>query len=188
MLPNLSALRLLALAAALALSAAAGAWVEHQRAEARVQNLLAEQAKRDAQSADMLAAAERANTLRLQAAQAAADAAIIEAQTRAAAATKRLESTRALLTAATRADRACLSADALRVLNRPPGAPAGTGLRLPTPTGSAVAAAAQPASDPARPAAASERAVADWIAQAQALYATCTARVDAIRSWAQAQP
>lgn len=173
--------------AALLLSAYGGWAAQGWRADARVQSLMAAQRERDAQAATLLAAAERANTARLQAAADAADAAVLEAQTRAAAATHQLESTRALLTAATRADRACLSADAVRLLNHPASSPAaGSGLRLPALAGGLAGPAATTPPDQSRPsAAASERAISGWIAQAQAMYATCSARIDAIAAWQQ---
>jgi len=179
----LPTLRIAAAAAALAAAFAAGWWVAHQKAEARVQSLLAVQAQRDRQAAELLADAERRNTQRLQAALTAADAAVALAQSREATARQTLETTRAELIRVTSASRACLSAAAVRVLNASATAPGGSGLRLPT----ATASAAGPAAEPAAAAAgyASEQAVAGWIAQAQQMYDTCRARVDALAQWAR---
>lgn len=184
-IPTLSALRIAA-AAALAAAFAAGWWVEHQRAESRVQALIAAQAQRDRQAAEALAAAERQNTARLQAALTAADAAIALAQSRESAARQTLETTRNELARVTSASRACLSAAAVRVLNAPAAAPGGTGLRLPKTAASAARAPAEPAAG--ADGYASEQAVAGWIAQAQQMYETCRARVDAIRQWAAQAP
>ena len=175
-------LRILLYAAALATAAFGGGWVEHQRGEARVQSLIAAQAQRDAQAADLVAAAERANTARLQAAQAAADTAIAAAQARAEANAKQSQELRHALNTATSRTRQCLSAAAVRLLNAPAAPGAGSpGLRLPThPASTAAASSASPA-DTGRPA--SEQAVADWIVTARQMYEVCRGRVDAVREW-----
>lgn len=186
-MPIIPYARGLLLAAALLFSGATGAWVEHQRQEARVQALMAAQARRDQQAAQAIATAERANTERLQRAMTAADAAIALAQSRESAAKSTLEQTRHELDRITSRARQCLSADAVRVLNHTTSAPAGSGLRLPTTTGSAARAAAAAAASTAGHGA-SEQAVAGWIATTQKMYAICAARVEAIGLWSAQQP
>ena len=145
-------------------------------------------AARDQKAAEALAAANAANVAKLQRAMTAADASIAIAQARERAATTRAEETRHALLAATRADRACLSGPAVRLLNGTPAprAAGSPGLRLPETAGgtahpaSGVAAPARNASE----AAASERDVAEWIVTARAMYDVCRGRVDALRGWA----
>lgn len=166
----------LLIAAALLLAGFSAGWaVQGWRAETRVQTLIASAAEHDRQAAQALATAERANTTRLQQALTAADAAVALAQSRQRAAESTAQETRHTLTLATRADRACLSSDAVRLLNNTPAAshPPGPGLRLPTPPSSAARPAAAPA--------ASERDIAEWIVTARSMYDTCRGRVDAIR-------
>ena len=174
---------LIALAVLLA-GFAAGWTTQGWRAEARVQSIIAAQRDRDAQATAALAAAERANTDRLQRAMTAADAAIALAQSRQATAETHAQELRHALETATSRTRQCLSADALRLLNSAPAThPTGPGLRLPQTSGSAAAAPAAPAADPGR--SASEHAVAEWIVTAQQQYDTCRARIDALRAWTQ---
>lgn len=80
--------------------------------------------------------------------------------------------------------RACLDADALRVLDRAVAAARG----LSAPTGRAAAAdAAQPAANSAPPtdAAASDTDVARWANVAYGQYAECVRRLDALIQWHQ---
>lgn len=102
-----------------------------------------------------------------------------------------------------RRDRACLSGPVVRLLNDG-GAGAGAG-PLPEPARQAAHGAAAVAADPAgsapqpRPlspgergeamSAASEHAVAAWVAQARAAHEACRAQIEAIARWhAEAQP
>lgn len=140
------------------------------RAEAQV-----EQCQR-AREADARAAAEEA-ARRLSAAQSAERRAQLELQ----ATKEKLHDTdrklKQALSRAARADRVCLSADTRRMLDDARGAAD----RVPETAG-------QPASNPAAAAAdpggsASERAIAEWVADAIRLYGECRARIDAIRRW-----
>ena len=158
------------------------------RASADLNAVKATIATNDKKAAEALAAANAANTAKLQRALTAADASIAIAQARERAATTTAEETRHALLVATRADRACLSAAAVRVLNGTAAAdrPAGSGLRLPASAGrTAQPLAAAPAGpgDAAPGPAASERDVAEWIVTARRMYDTCRGRVDALRSW-----
>ena len=159
------------------------------RASADLNAVKATIATADKKAAEAIAAANAANTAKLQRALTAADASIAIAQARERAATTTAEETRHALLVATRADRACLSAAAVRVLNgtAAPARPAGSGLRLPASAGGAaqpLAGAPAGPGDAAPGPAASERDVAEWIVTARRMYDTCRGRVDALRSWA----
>lgn len=174
----------LIIAAALLLGGFAAGWVaQGWRADAKISALQAEQRKRDAQAADLIAQAERDNRARLERAAAAADAAVVEANARAAAADRQAQELRHALETATSATRPCLSGAAVRLLNTPAAPGAGNpGLRLPAHPASPAAASATAAADPGEPAA-SERDIAGWIVTARQMYDACSARVDAIRQW-----
>jgi outer membrane biosynthesis protein TonB len=159
------------LALAAAVGAAMGYAWEHRARLAEVATIRADIAAREA------AAAEDARR-RIDAAAAAADAAISERDARIAtldAATRRL---RHDLKAAT-TGRVCLSADARGLLQQSPA----FGLRLPQATGGAAPAAAAAAADPGESAESSDADVSGWILDAASLYEQCRARIDAIRQW-----
>ncbi len=155
------------------------------RADARIANLQANAATHDRKAAEELAKAERANTARLQQAMVAADAAIALAQSRQHNAEQSAKEKQREIDRLARSS-ACLSIDVVRVLNDT-AAPAGgvTGLRLSVHPASTLGAAAAAAAHPGDGKVATEHDVATWIAQAQQQYATCTARLDAIRKWEQ---
>ncbi|CQR43705.1 hypothetical protein THICB3320755 [Thiomonas sp. CB3] len=155
--------------------------LEHATAALSQQVAIVAQARSDA---------EAQARQRLQAAQAAADAAVSTAQERAATAQRKTQELQHDLSRAT-VGRPCLSSAAVGLLNSLPaiGHP-GAGLHLPT-------TAAGPAAAPAAAAsAAADRAgrtstdadIAGWIAAAAGQYETCRARIDALRDWAQSLP
>jgi hypothetical protein len=81
---------------------------------------------------------------------------------------------------ATTTGRPCLSADARGLLQQSPA----FSLKLPTTTGSALAAPAAVAADSGQFASDStDTDLAGWILDAAALYEQCRARIDAIRQW-----
>lgn len=85
--------------------------------------------------------------------------------------------------------RACLSADTVRVLNTPATDRAAAAADLPA---AASRAAATDAPGTAAPAAAAQSLtdtdVAAWVADAQARYATCAARLNTLTEWAATRP
>jgi len=121
-----------------------------------------------AEIATTAAAADRAR-----AADAAAITDLQQRLTRAAATTEDLR--HALATATT--GRACLSADARRVLHRAPAFAA-----VPAPAAGPAAAGPAAAADPGERAS-TDADIAGWALDAAALYEQCRARIDAIRQW-----
>ncbi len=163
------------------------AWVvQGWRLEARISAMTAAQRLRDAQAAQAYADAERKNRERLQAAQAAADQAVTTAQARADAANRKtLEITHELAQVTT--GRPCLGAAARSLLEQSPAFGHRASLRVPetapVPVAAASAAAADSGNGKPQPLS-SDRDLAQWITQASALYETCRARIDGLRSWA----
>ena len=163
------------------------AWVvQGWRFEARISAMTAAQRTRDAQAAQAYAEAERQNRERLQAAQAAADQAVTTAQARADAANRKtLEITHELAQVTT--GRPCLGAAARSLLEQSPAFGHRASLRVPetapVPVAAASAAAADSGNGKPQPLS-SDRDLAQWITQASALYETCRARIDGLRSWA----
>lgn len=92
----------------------------------------------------------------------------------------------------TSANRACLSARAVRVLNAPAGPAPGRAAAPGAAAGGADAPAASAGPDPDRPAgpddggAASERSVADALLEARAGYEGCRSRLHRLQDWARA--
>ena len=79
--------------------------------------------------------------------------------------------------------RECLSADAVRVLNR-----RATAVRVPEATSKpAENATARAATDPHQPAAASDRDLALWASDAQRRYAECAATLGALVGWHESE-
>lgn len=129
-----------------------------------------------AEIATTAAAAERARAEAIARARAADAAAISDLQQRLARAAATTEDLRHAL-AATTAGRACLSADARRVLHRAPAF-----ADVPAPAAGPAAAAPAAAADPGDRAS-TDADLAGWALDAAALYEQCRARIDAIRRW-----
>ncbi|MEO1766775.1 hypothetical protein [Thiobacter aerophilum] len=168
-------LPILARIAPIALAAAVGAAIgygwEHRARVADVAAMREAIAQREAADAQQL-------RRRIEAAAAAADAAIAERDARIAAldaTTRRLRHD--LKTATT--GRACLSGTARGLLQQSPA----FGLSLPTTAFGAAPAPAATAADPGEHAESSDADVAGWILDAASLYEQCRARIDAIRQW-----
>jgi hypothetical protein len=141
---------------------------EHRARLAEVAQIRAEIARREAVAAEE-------NRRRAEAASRAADAALAEKDRR----LLELDATNRRLrhdiqTATT--GRPCLSADARGLLQQSPA----FGLKLPAPTGSALAAPAAPAADSGD---STDTDIAGWILDAAALFEQCRARIDAFRQW-----
>jgi hypothetical protein len=171
MIPLPTFARLAPIALAAAVGAALGYGWEHRARVADVAAMREAIARREAADAQQL-------RRRIEAAAAAADAAIAERDARIAAldaTTRRLRHD--LKTATT--GRACLSSTARGLLHQSPA----FGLRLPQATGSAARPAAAAAADPGEHAESSDADVAEWILDAASLYEQCRARIDAIRQW-----
>jgi len=160
-------LPIIAAASFLAGFAAGYAW-EHRARLAEVAEMRADIAAREA------AAAEEARR-RVEAAQRAADQAIAVRDKRIAALETTTRRLRHDLENAT-TGRACLSADARGLLQQSPA----FGLKLPSTTGSALAAPAAAAADSGY---STDTDIAGWILDAASLYEACRARIDALRQW-----
>lgn len=130
-----------------------------------------------AEIATTAAAADRARAEAIARARAADAAAITDLQQRLARATATTEDLRRDL-AATTSGRACLSADARRVLHRAPAFAA----PVPAPAAGPAAAGPAAAADPGERAS-TDADIAGWALDAAALYEQCRARIDAIRRW-----
>lgn len=127
--------------------------------------------------ASVQASAERARAEAIARARSADAAAITDLQQRLARATATTEDLRRDL-AATTSGRACLSADARRVLHRAPAFAA----PVPAPAAGPAAAGPAAAADPGERAS-TDADIAGWALDAAALYEQCRARIDAIRRW-----
>ena len=165
MIPGLTHLQTLALAAAvgLVLGAAGSGYAVHRLAEARVLACQAQGAKA-AQAAADAAARE------IEAARAAAEAATLEAQQRAEVAETLARRYRGEIDRLAK-HRPCLSADLRGLLHQAPAF-------LPTPTGGAAGPAAAAAADSRD---STDADVAGWVIDAAVMYETCRARIDALR-------
>lgn len=129
-----------------------------------------------AEIATTAAAADRARAEAIARARAADAAAITDLQQRLTRAAATTEDLRHAL-AATTSGRACLSADARRVLHRAPAFAA-----VPAPAAGPAAAGPAAAADPGERAS-TDADIAGWALDAAALYEQCRARIDAIRRW-----
>lgn len=130
-----------------------------------------------AQLASVQASADRTRAKAIASARSADAAAITDLQQRLARATATTEDLRRDL-AATTSGRACLSADARRVLHRAPAFAAA----VPAPAAGPAAAGPAAAADPGERAS-TDADIAGWALDAAALYEQCRARIDAIRRW-----
>ncbi|MGE4366510.1 hypothetical protein [Thermomonas sp.] len=129
-----------------------------------------------AEIATTAAAADRARAEAIARARAADAAAITDLQQRLTRAAATTEDLRHAL-AATTSGRACLSADARRVLHRAPAFAA-----VPAPAAGPAAAGPAAAADPGDRAS-TDADLAGWALDVAALYEQCRARIDAIRQW-----
>jgi prophage endopeptidase len=147
------------------------AW-EHRARLAEVAQIRADIARREAEAAE-------ASRRRIEAASRAMDAALAEKDRRVLELDATNRRLRHDLQAAT-TGRPCLSPAARGLLQQSPA----FGLKLPTATGSALAAPAAPAADSGEQGGDStDTDIAGWILDAASLYEACRARLDAIRRW-----
>jgi len=171
-LPSLGPWVLAAVVSSAATGAMLGYTFEHRARQAEVAQLRAEVAQREADAAEE-------SRRRIEAAQKAADDAIAEKDRRLLALDATNRRLRHDLKTAT-TGRPCLSPAARGLLHNAPA----FGLKLPSTTGSVVAAPAAAAADPGQSARDSTDAdIAGWILDAAALYEQCRARIDALRQW-----
>jgi len=167
-----------ALIAAL-IAGSSGVWLGWRYADALGDERVARCNQR---SADAVAAAERAARRRIEAAQVAGDAALLNERLRVESVTRTTEELQHALNRVT-SDRTCLGGAARRLLNRSPGIAAAS---LPARAGGAAAAVATATADPGIVAGSdstSERDTAAWIARAAGQYDACRARIDAVAEW-----
>lgn len=171
-LPSLGPWVVVAVVSAAATGAMLGYSWEHRARVAEVAQIRADVARREAEAA---IDARR----RIEAASRAADAALAEKDRR----MLELDATNRRLShdlQATTTGRPCLSSAARGLLQQSPA----FGLKLPTTTGSALAAPAAAAADSGQSSSDStDTDIAGWVLDAAALFEQCRARIDAIRQW-----